>query len=52
MSAVTLDDAGQSAGPPDLPAPLLEVTDLTVDFSSDDGAVHAVRGVSYRVRPG
>jgi oligopeptide/dipeptide ABC transporter ATP-binding protein len=52
VSAVTLDDAGQEESPPDRPAPLLEVTDLTVDFSSDDGVVHAVRGVSYSLRPG
>jgi len=32
--------------------PVLEVTDLTVDFPSDDGVVHAVRGVSYAVGPG
>ncbi len=32
--------------------PALEVTDLTVDFPSDDGAVHAVRGVSYSLARG
>ena len=31
--------------------PLLEVTNLTVEFPSDDGPVHAVRGVSYRLGP-
>ncbi len=32
--------------------PLLEVADLTVDFRTDDGAVHAVRGVDFTVEPG
>ncbi len=32
--------------------PVLEVDDLTVGFPSDDGVVHAVRGVSYQLRPG
>jgi len=31
---------------------LLDVQDLTVDFPTDDGVVHAVRGVSYRLEPG
>ncbi|GAA4905153.1 peptide/nickel transport system ATP-binding protein/peptide/nickel transport system ATP-binding protein [Stackebrandtia albiflava] len=31
---------------------VLDVGDLTVDFPSDDGPVHAVRGVSYRLRRG
>jgi peptide/nickel transport system ATP-binding protein len=30
-------------------APILEVRDLTVDFPTDDGIVHAVRGVSFEV---
>jgi peptide/nickel transport system ATP-binding protein len=32
--------------------PILEVSDLTVSFGSEAGAVRAVRGVSYSVRPG
>ena len=32
--------------------PLLEVEDLTVDFPTDDGVVHAVRGISYELHPG
>jgi oligopeptide/dipeptide ABC transporter ATP-binding protein len=31
---------------------VLAVQDLTVDFPSGDGAVHAVRGVSYELRSG
>jgi oligopeptide/dipeptide ABC transporter ATP-binding protein len=31
---------------------LLDVEDLTVDFPTDDGAVHAVRGVTFRLAPG
>ncbi len=33
-------------------APLLEVDDLRVEFATDDGIVHAVDGVSYRVERG
>jgi oligopeptide/dipeptide ABC transporter ATP-binding protein len=32
--------------------PLLEVSDLAVDFPTDDGVVHAVRGVTWSVEPG
>ena len=31
---------------------VLTVQDLTVDFPTGDGVVHAVRGVSYELRPG
>jgi oligopeptide/dipeptide ABC transporter ATP-binding protein len=33
------------------PVPLLEVKDLTVEFPTDDGIVHAVRGVSFTLEP-
>src|SRR3954465_11097265 len=33
-------------------APLLEVSDLNVRFPSEDGYVHAVRGVTYSLRAG
>jgi peptide/nickel transport system ATP-binding protein len=32
--------------------PVLEVRDLTVEFPTDDGIVHAVRGVSFTLEPG
>jgi oligopeptide/dipeptide ABC transporter ATP-binding protein len=32
--------------------PVLEVKDLTVEFPTDDGVVHAVRGVSFSLEPG
>jgi oligopeptide/dipeptide ABC transporter ATP-binding protein len=32
--------------------PVLEVRDLTVEFPTDDGIVHAVRGVSFALEPG
>ncbi len=34
------------------PAPLLEIEDLRVEFATEDGGVHAVDGVSYRVERG
>ena len=34
------------------PSAVLEVKDLTVDFPTEDGVVHAVRGVNYRLRSG
>jgi oligopeptide/dipeptide ABC transporter ATP-binding protein len=32
--------------------PVLEVENLTVDFPTEDGVVHAVRGVSFSLEPG
>src|SRR5581483_4253101 len=32
--------------------PLLSIRDLTVEFRTDDGIVHAVDGISYDVFPG
>jgi oligopeptide/dipeptide ABC transporter ATP-binding protein len=32
-------------------APVLEVENLTVDFPTEDGVVHAVRGVSFSLEP-
>src|SRR3954452_13555956 len=36
----------------DQSAPLLQVTDLNVRFPTEDGLVHAVRGVDYTLRSG
>jgi oligopeptide/dipeptide ABC transporter ATP-binding protein len=33
-------------------APILEIRDLTVEFDTEDGVVHAVTGVSYDLQPG
>jgi len=35
-----------------VPEPVLEVDDLTVEFPTEDGIVHAVRGVSFSLDPG
>ncbi len=39
-----------SGGPPR--EPLLRVEDLRVEFSTEDGVVHAVDGISYQVERG
>jgi oligopeptide/dipeptide ABC transporter ATP-binding protein len=35
-----------------VPEPILEIKDLTVEFGTEDGVVHAVSGVSYDLHPG
>ena len=35
-----------------MPEPVLSIRDLTVEFGTEDGVVHAVTGVSYDVYPG
>jgi peptide/nickel transport system ATP-binding protein len=49
MMTSGLIELGGGKGDPDI---LLDVTDLTVGFPTDDGIVHAVRGVSFRLRMG
>src|SRR3712207_2800004 len=46
--------SGRATGLPgyDASAPLLEVADLNVRFPTEDGLVHAVRGVDYTLRSG
>jgi peptide/nickel transport system ATP-binding protein len=54
-SSGTLSLAGSrttSLGGFDPGAPLLEVSDLNVRFPTEDGSVHAVRGVDYTLRSG
>jgi oligopeptide/dipeptide ABC transporter ATP-binding protein len=54
-STGTLSQAGArttSLGGFDPSAPLLQVSDLNVRFPSEDGSVHAVRGVDYTLRSG
>jgi peptide/nickel transport system ATP-binding protein len=46
------DTAGQQLPGFDPSAPLLQVSDLNVRFPTDDGLVHAVRGVDYTLRSG
>jgi oligopeptide/dipeptide ABC transporter ATP-binding protein len=49
-----MQSIAEPAARADRPAgePLLEVTDLQVKFPTEDGVVHAVRGVSYALYPG
>jgi oligopeptide/dipeptide ABC transporter ATP-binding protein len=35
-----------------VPEPILSVQDLTVEFNTEDGVVHAVTGVTYDLHPG
>jgi oligopeptide/dipeptide ABC transporter ATP-binding protein len=35
-----------------VPEPVLSIKDLTVEFSTEDGVVHAVEGLSYDLYPG
>jgi peptide/nickel transport system ATP-binding protein len=44
----TASGAGADAGS----QPLLRVEDLRVEFSTEDGVVHAVDGITYEVKPG
>jgi peptide/nickel transport system ATP-binding protein len=48
---VTLQEE-QLDGAADPTAPLLEVTDLTVEFPGEDAVIPAVRGLSYTLAPG
>lgn len=43
-----MDRSGQLSGS----RPVLEVTDLTTQFDTPDGVVHAVNGVSFSLQPG
>ena len=35
-----------------MPDPILELRNLTVEFATEDGVVHAVTDVSYDLHPG
>ena len=35
-----------------MPEPVLSIKNLTVEFNTEDGVVHAVDGISYDVNPG
>ncbi|HEY9474040.1 MAG TPA: ABC transporter ATP-binding protein, partial [Mycobacteriales bacterium] len=48
----TMTDADLVSPPNSGPPPVLEVRDLNVQFPTEDGIVHAVRGVSYAIQPG
>jgi len=53
LSDVLLSGSAEEAGIElSAKAPLLELKDLTVDFTTMDGVVHAVRGVSFTLEPG
>ena len=49
---MTTDIVMTDVRPDDDAGMLLVVDNLTVSFSTEDGVVNAVRGVSYRLRPG
>ncbi|WP_412766229.1 dipeptide ABC transporter ATP-binding protein [Scrofimicrobium appendicitidis] len=47
---IKFEDAAQPD--PEFAGPVLEVSDLHVTFPSEDGAVHAVRGLNFSVKKG
>ena len=52
MSELDVMDAPESAGSSSSSEKLLTVQNLSVDFPTDDGVVHAVRNVSFTLAPG